>query len=716
MSLTEKEAIESGDIWWEGDLFRGKPDWNKLHRFPAPQLTPSEQAFLDNETETFCALLDDWKIVHEYRDLPPEAWAFLKKNKFLGMNIDKRYGGLGFSAFAQSCIIAKIATRSLSAAVDTMVPNSLGPGELLFHYGSEEQKDYYLPRLACGEEIPCFALTSLHAGSDAGAMTDFGIIAKGTYQGKEITGIRLNWSKRYITLAPVSTLMGLAFKLYDPDHLLGEKTELGITVCLIPTDHLGVKIGKRHCPMGLAFMNGPISGQDVFIPLDWIIGGSKMIGQGWRMLMECLSMGRGISLPANSTAGAMLSYRLTSAYAKLRKQFKVPIGEFEGVQEALARIGGQTYIIEACRRMTASAVDQKIKPAVASAITKYHTTEMNRKIINDAMDIHGGRAIQLGPRNYIGHGYLGIPVGITVEGANILTRSLMIFGQGAIRCHPYVVEEMESVASNDIKRFDRALIGHIGFSLSNKIRTITYAFTRGRFIRTPVSPLAYYYRQLSYMSAALAITADFTMLMLGGSLKRKEFLSARLGDILSELYLASSVLKYFVDSGSPVEDILYVKWALKRSLFNIQFSFREFYRNLPQYWVGKVVQFFLFPFGLPYHKASDRLTKALAKSMMEDTPIRNRLTYLCCVNGKENPIKSVETAFMKLIQAEPIEKKIIKAVRSKQLLREKNWIKQIEAAEAASLITSEESFLLKEAEHEREESLAVDEFDPHYFK
>jgi alkylation response protein AidB-like acyl-CoA dehydrogenase len=710
MSETERQAIEAGDVWWEGELFAGRPNWKKLHSYPIPTLTEEEQAFIDKEVETLCHLVDDWKMVQEERDMPVEVWQYLKENRFFGMVIERKYGGKGFSAFAHSSIIAKIATRSLSTAVNTMVPNSLGPGELLHHYGTEAQKNYYLPRLACGEEIPCFALTGIDAGSDAGAMTDTGIVCKGMFEGKETIGIRLNWNKRYITLAPVATVIGLAFKLFDPEHLLGEKVELGITVCLLPAKHPGVEIGRRHYPMSLSFMNGPIVGKDVFIPLDWIIGGPKMIGHGWRMLMESLSIGRGISLPALGTAGGLVSYRMTGAYAFLRKQFKVSIGEFEGIQDAMAHIGGSLYILESCRRMTAGAVDLKIKPAVASAIAKYHLSEINRKVLNVAMDIHGGRAVQMGPRNYFGHAYFGIPVGITVEGANILTRNLIIFGQGAIRCHPYILAEMRAAAANDVKAFDKQILSHVGFTASNFVRALVFGLSNAYFVFAPMSPLAPYYRQLTRMSTALAVTTDFAMLILGGHLKRKESLSARLGDVLSQLYLASTVLKYHADQNSPMEDLPYVKWALEKCLHEIDCAFNDFFRNFPRPGLAKVLQRLIFPLGRAYPAPNDELSHLVAQMMLEPSEMKDRLTKLCYLGTETDPLGRVEHAFAKVYAAQPILDKISQAVHEKRLAKNLNLEQQITQATSEKIITIEEAEILRDSEMARRDSLQVDDF------
>lgn len=721
MSATEREALEAGDVWWDGDLFAGRPNWQKLLNMPKPVLTPEEQAFLDNQTETLCQMLDDWKIVQIDADLTQQTWEYLKKERFFSMNISKEYGGLGFSALAQSAVVVKIATRSVSAAVNSMVPNSLGPGELLQYYGTDEQKQYYLPRLASGEEVPCFALTGPEAGSDAGAMRDIGIICKAQYQGKEVLGIRLNWDKRYITLAPVATVLGLAFKLYDPDQLLGSQYELGITVCLIPTNHPGVEIGHRHLPLNMAFMNGPTRGKDVFIPIDWIIGGPAMAGHGWRMLMECLSIGRGISLPAISTAMGQLAYRTTGAYAYLRKQFKVSIGRFEGIEEAMARIAGNGYLLEATRVLTANAVSQHIRPAVVSGIAKYHMTELMRTICNDAMDIHAGRGIQLGPRNYLGHSYQAVPVGITVEGANILTRNLIIFGQGAIRCHPYIRQEMAAAADTDSKRglaeFDRLLMSHVGYAIGNVFRSFAMGLTGGGFIKVPASePLAYYYRQLTRLSNNLALVADVAMLLLGGDLKRKERLSARLGDVLSYLYLGSAVLKYYHDQDQPASDWPFVQWTLQTLLVNTQTAFDEFFANFPQTIVGKLLRFVVFPLGLPYRKPADKLGQQLASAMMTPGMLRDRLSQLCYIAQDANdPIGRIEHAFELVLQAESVHKKLQTAIKAGVLLAVTDLDRQLAAAVKADVLTAAEAKLAHDSEVARRDAIQVDDFPFHAF-
>lgn len=716
MSATEKIALEAGDVWWEGELFRGQPDWKKLLAMPKPALSIQEQDFLDKQVETLCTMLNDWEIVHQDGDLPKEVWDYLKEQGFFGLVIAREYGGHGFSALAHSTIVSKIASRSMSAAVNTMVPNSLGPAELIALYGTEEQKHYFLPRLAKGIDIPCFGLTAPQAGSDATAITDTGIVCRGEFNEEEIIGIRLNWNKRYITLAPIATILGLAFKMYDPEHLLGAQEDLGITLCLVPTNHPGVEIGRRHSPLRLAFMNGPTEGQDVFIPLDWIIGGAEMRGKGWQMLMECLSVGRGISLPALGTATAKLCYRSAGAYARVRHQFKLPIGKLEGIQEALARIGGFTYICEATRLMSASAVDQNIKPSLASAITKYHLTELARKTLNDAMDIHAGKGIQLGPKNYLGLIHDAIPTSITVEGANILTRNLIIFGQGAMRCHPYIQLEMEAAKDKDLQQgllqFDKLFSGHLAYSLGNFARNLIYGLSGGVFIHAPKSPVALYYRQLTRMSTALALTADIAMALLGGDLKRKERLSARLGDVLSYLYLASSVLRYYENKNQPASDLPLVNWSIQWCLANIQIAFDEFFANFPYRWLATILRRMIFPWGRAYIMPRDRLGQRIAEDMQKMSELRMRLTQYCYVSqDNEDGLGCLENAWQAILAAEPVKLKVTNGVRSGRIPRLASFAEQIDVASKAGILTAEEIQLLQTADDLANAAIAVDEFD-----
>lgn len=663
MSETERSALEAGNIWWDAELFQGNPDWQKLLKTPAPKLSDEEQAFLDGPVEELCAMLDDWKITHELNDLPPEVWDYIKKNRFFGMIIPKSYGGLGFSAYAHSQVIQKIASRSVTGTVTVMVPNSLGPAELLLNYGTDVQKDHYLPRLAVGEEVPCFALTGPEAGSDAGAIPDNGVVCKGEYEGREVLGFRINWEKRYITLGPVATILGLAFHAYDPDHLLGDQEDLGITCALVPTDTKGVEIGRRHNPLDSAFQNGPNWGKDVFVPFDWIIGGEEQIGKGWRMLVERLAVGRGISLPSMSTGGGKMASFTTGAYARVRKQFHISIGRFEGVEEAMARIGGITYMLDSARTLTLSALDQGERPSVITAIVKYYLTEGMRQVANDAMDVHGGRGICLGPNNYLGHLYQSVPVGITVEGANILTRSMIIFGQGAMRCHPYVMAETEALAGEDekasIKAFDGLLLDHLAYVVANVSRSLLYGLS-SRFAPTPISgPVADYYRQLSRFSAAFAAMADVSLLVLGGALKRKEKLSGRFADALGYMYLCSGVLKRFHDAGQPEAELPFVHWSCRYALYRVQEALHGIIRHFPVTPVGWLLRLLSFPLGRTLNPPEDYLGHKIAGLMMQPGPVRESLTDgIYAPSDASDPIGRVERAFSLTLEADEIEHRL----------------------------------------------------------
>lgn len=715
ISETEREAIVAGHTWWEKDLFSGRPQWKKLLSIPEPQLTEEEVNFLNHQVETVCSMINDWEVNKDH-DLPKSVWDYLKKERFLGMVIPKEYGGLGFSALAHSTVVMKLASRSISTAVNTMVPNSLGPGELLSHYGTKEQKDYYLPRLARGEEIPCFALTGPEAGSDAGSLTDNGMVCYGQFEGKEVLGVRLTWNKRYITLAPIATVLGIAFRLYDPDHLLSKKEDCGITLCLVPTNHPGVEIGNRHFPLYLAFMNGPTRGHDVFIPMDWMIGGQEMIGRGWQMLMECLSIGRAISLPALSTACGKLTYRLTGGYARLRKQFNTSIANFEGIEEALADIAGFTYLLEANRIMTAGAVDLNVRPAIASAIAKYHMTELSRKIIAHAMDIHAGHAIQMGPRNILASAHCSIPISITVEGANILTRNLIIFGQGAIRCHPYIFQEVNLLektnTTDDLTEIDRTLFSHIGYAFSNLIRCLCQGFTGGRFICSPVrDKTAPLYRQLTRMSSAFAFLSDVCMLMLGGDLKRKERISARLGDILSHLYLASAALKYFHDKKAPTTDLPYVTWSVQYCLSEIQIACDELLNNLKPHWLAKLLYGLIFPWGKVYYKPRDNLSHQIVKPLLEPSEFRDRLTKYCYTGGDATEtFQRIEKALSQLNQIDPVWKKLKNAIKHNSVAKQLDLSQQLRTAYDTAHLTEQEMQLLLEFDALYQEIIQVNEF------
>jgi len=666
MSQTEKEAIDAGTVWWDGDLFSGKPDWDKLLAVPAPRLSAEEQAFLDGPVEELCAMCNDWEITHERQDLPPQVWQFIKDKGFLGMIIPRKFGGLGFSALAHSAVVMKLSTRSSTAAITVMVPNSLGPGELLLHYGTDEQKNHYLPRLAKGLEVPCFALTNPEAGSDAAAIPDRAVVCKGIWQGKEVLGMRVTWDKRYITLGPVATLLGLAFRLYDPEHLIGEKEDLGITCALVPTSTPGVNIGRRHLPLNAAFQNGPNWGKDVFMPLDWIIGGRDYAGKGWMMLMGCLAAGRAISLPTSSVGGAKALTRFTGAYARVRAQFKTPIGRLEGVEEALGRIAAHTYMMDATRVMTAGAVDLGEKPAVLSAIAKYHMTERARACVNDAMDIHGGKGICLGPNNWLGRGYQIAPVAITVEGANILTRTLIIFGQGAIRCHPYVLREMRAAkeleAAEASREFDDAFTSHVGHVISNGVRTLVYGLTRSSFAPVPRNSSAetrHYYRYVSRLSAAFAFLADVSMLAMGGALKRKEKISGRLGDVLSMMYLASATLKRYEDMGRVKADLPLLRWSVRDALYHAQQALDGIFSNFPVKSLATLLRWTIFPLGMSFRPPLDSRNRECAQIALEPGAARDRLTAgMYIPKGETDATGILEAAFAAAIAGEPIDRKL----------------------------------------------------------
>ncbi|MXS85995.1 acyl-CoA dehydrogenase [Nitrosomonas sp. HPC101] len=720
ISQTEQEALDAGTVWWEGELFSGKPDWNKLLAYPKPVLSAEEQAFLDGPVEQLCAMLDEWHITHERRDLPPHVWQFIRENHFFALIIPKEYGGLGFSALAHSEVVMKISSRSNTAAVTVMVPNSLGPAELLLHYGTEEQKNHYLPRLANGSEIPCFALTGPDAGSDAGAMPDTGVVCRAEFNGQpDVLGIRINWEKRYITLGPIATLLGVAFRLHDPDGLLGNEKEIGITLALIPTNMPGISIGRRHFPLNGVFQNGPNFGKDVFIPMDWIIGGQDKAGQGWRMLMNSLSVGRSISLPATSVGAAKLAAWSSGAYGRVRVQFKLPVGYFEGVEEALARIAGNTYMMDAARVMTAGAVDLGEEPSVISAIVKYHLTERSRQAINDAMDIHGGKGICLGPSNYLARTYQQTPVGITVEGANILTRNLIIFGQGAIRAHPFILREISAVWDQSRKRslqaFDKALTEHVTFTLRNAVCSLAFGISQ-RLIKAVPADAAdetiNYYRQLTRFSASFALLADSAMLKLGGVLKRRERLSARLGDILSMLYLCSATLKRFEDDGRPVADLPFLHWSMQDALYRMQQAFHEFLLNFP---AGRIIRgglrFMIFPLGMRCLPPADALSHEVARLILTPGAARDRLTAGIYLPTAENdPLALLGQAMACAVECEPIEARLKRAVKDKTLPSDEE--EQISKALAQGIITDSEAASLERMQILRRRVIMVDDFSP----
>ena len=717
MSDTERTALEAGSVGWDGDIFSGKPRWQTLLDAPKPGLNDEEQAYLNGPVETLCRMIDEWQITHELADLPPELWQYLKDERFFAMIIPKAYGGLEFSAQAHSAVLAKISGRSATVSSTVAVPNSLGPGELLMHYGTEEQKNHYLPRLAKGEEIPCFGLTSPRAGSDATSITDRGVVCRGMFDGEEVLGMRLNWDKRYITLAPVATVLGLAFKLFDPDHLLGDVDDYGITCALIPTDLPGVVHGRRHFPLNVPFQNGPTQGHDVFVPLDFIIGGPDMAGQGWRMLVECLTVGRCISLPSNALGGVKAALAASGGYSRIRKQFRMPIGGFEGIQELLARIAGSTYIMEAAVKMTAVAVDNGEKPAVPSAILKYHCTEMGRSVANDAMDLHGGKGICLGPKNYLGRGYQSIPISITVEGANILTRSMIIFGQGAIRCHPFMLTLMEACVIKDdenraLVEFDQAFFGLIGNMCCNAARSIVSSFTFSHFADVPVQgPTRRYFQHINRFSAAFVLAADGAMLSLQGSLKKREMLSGRLGDILSYLYLASAVLKHYEDQGRPEEDLPIVEWACRHLLYQSQEQLHGVLRNLPNRALAVALRLFIFPRGRMYSAPSDTLERKVAQLVTTPSEARDRLidgAYL--TPDENNPVGIIDKLLREAEFIEALERKVHKALKAGTIAEDAPPM-MFAAAAAAGVISESEAERLLAFDQEVMGITNVDDFD-----
>jgi acyl-CoA dehydrogenase len=716
MSTTEQEAIDAGTVWWDGDIFSGKPDWQKFHAIEQPRLSPEEQAFLDGPCEEVCNMVDEWQINHVDADLSDEIWQYLKDNKFFAMIIKKEYGGLEFSAFAQSRVLQKLAGVSAVLSSTVGVPNSLGPGELLQHYGTKEQQDHYLPRLAVGDEIPCFALTSPEAGSDAGAIPDQGVVCKGEFEGEEVLGMRLTFSKRYITLAPVATVIGLAFKLQDPDGLLGDTKDLGITCALIPRDTKGLDCGRRHFPLNVPFHNGPVRGKDIFVPLSYIIGGEAMAGKGWRMLMECLSVGRCITLPSSAAGGAKALALATGAYSRIRRQFRMPIGQMEGVEEMLGRIGGNAYLMDAVTSLSTAGVDLGQKPSVISAICKYHLTERMRQVVNDSMDVHGGKGICLGPNNYLGRAYQGVPISITVEGANILTRNMMIFGQGAMRCHPFVLKEIYASQMEDkqeqLDAFDGAVFGHIRFAVSNTFRSIWFSLTGGRLSSAPFKDeTAKYYRSMQGYSANLALLTDVSMGVLGGSLKRRERLSARLGDILSYLYLGSAVMKRFDEQGRNHDDLPFVHWAMQDCLSKLETALDDFLSNFPSKAVSLPLRALVLPFGKRYSAPSDKLEHKIADVLQKPNATRDRLGYGQYLNQEDgNLLGDLEKTLLNVVKVEPIFDKICKALGEK--LPMTNLDSLAERALKEGIIDKDEAELMVETEAGRLRTINVDDFDP----
>lgn len=716
LSQTERIALETGSVGFEGELFTGDPDWQKLLNYPKPQLTAEEQAFLDGPVEELCRMTNDWEITHVHADLPPEIWSFIKKNKFFGMIIPKEYGGLGFSALAHHKVIQKIASVSSVVSSTVGVPNSLGPGELLLHYGSKEQKDYYLPRLAVGQEVPCFGLTGPFAGSDATSIPDYGIVCKGEWNGANVLGVKLTFDKRYITLAPVATLVGLAFRMYDPEGLIGDTKDIGITLALLPRETPGVEIGRRHFPLNSPFQNGPIHGREVFIPLSQLIGGVEMVGKGWNMLNECLAVGRSITLPSTASGGAKFGAVVTGAYARIRKQFGLSVGRFEGVEEALARIGGKAYAISALSQATAAAVDRGDVPSVPSAIAKYHCTTMSREVISDVMDVVGGKGIILGPRNFAGRSWQAAPIAITVEGANIMTRSLLIFGQGAILCHPWVMKEMKAAGNPDHKagvdEFDRNLFGHIGFAISNAVRSLWFGLTAARIGAAPGDAYTRrYFRKLDRYSANLALMADVSMLMLGGKLKFKESLSGRLGDVLSHIYMTSAMLKRYHDDGAPATDQPLLAWAFHDSVHKIELALSAALRNFPIRPVGWLMWALIFPWGRRAEAPGDRLGHRVAALLMTPNEARDRLGQGVFLTPCENnPGGRIASYLTKAVLAEPVERKFLKALKSKGIAS-LDFASQLDEAVREGVLSADERRQLEELREITMDTISVDDFD-----
>ncbi|MGK0443734.1 MAG: acyl-CoA dehydrogenase [Bermanella sp.] len=714
VSATEQVALDAGTVSWDGELFTGKPNWNKLLENPCSGLTDEEQAFLDHQCTEVVSKCNSWDVAVERADLPKEVWDYLKKEGFLGMIIPKSYGGLEFSAKAQSAVLQKLAANE-SLMVSVGVPNSLGPGELLLKYGTQEQKDHYLPRLADGREIPCFGLTGPRAGSDATSLPDTGIVCKGEFDGKEVLGLKLNFEKRWITLAPIATVVGLAFRMLDPDNLLGKGKDRGITCALIPRDTKGMEIGRRHCPIGGPFLNGPIKGKDMFIPLEYIIGGEEMAGEGWRMLVECLSVGRCITLPSGAAGAGAYAVGTSGGFTRVRRQFNTPVADMEGVQEPLARIMAKTYIAQSAVKHTANMVDNGEKPSVPSAILKYHLTEMQRDVLSDAMDVHGGKAVTLGPRNYLGIGYSSNPVSITVEGANIMTRSLMIFGQGAIRCHPYVLDELAAKNNDDSKAFDKAFFKHAGLIFGNAARAFTLGLRIGK-AQVPFDEAAKPYAQgVSRFSAAFGLCADAAMSTLGAELKMRELISARLGDVLSNMYLASMVLKNWHESDKVEGEQALMQYSLNLLMYNMENALDEFLQNLPNRLVANTLRVLTMPLGRRWDKPHDDLTREIARNCSTDTPIRHKIIAGCWTTPGSDSIANPVAQYNELLKdydkAEVLYRKASKAYAKGEIPMEAlHPEERFSEALKASIFTEEEAAFMAQYEANVLEMLTVDDF------
>ena len=717
ISKTEHVALMAGTVGWEKELFSGHPNWKNLEDLPYAKLSAEEKRFIEGPVRTLCEMANDWEITHIYADLPKALWDFIKQNGFLGLVIPKKYGGKGFSAYAHSQIITILSGCSETLGVSVAVPNSLGPAELIVEYGTEHQRQYYLPRLATGEEIPCFALTGIRSGSDASNMTDTGIVTYGDFEGQSILGIRLDFSKRYITLAPIATLIGIAFILKDPNHLLGEIEDIGVTCAIIPAKYPGIISGRRHFPLNCAFQNGPVEGKNIFIPLDWVIGGQERIGQGWQMLLECLAVGRAISLPAFAIGASKVATLASGAYCRIREQFGVPLGYFGGIQEKLSLIGGLTYIMDVTRLLTLSIIHQGEKPSLESAILKYHLTEMGRQVSLAAMDVHGGKAICLGPRNYLGRAYQAMPISITVEGANILTRSMIIFGQGALRAHPYLFKAIESTTIENpkmaLQQFDEQVFQHIGLIAHNKIRAFWLGLTHALFNRVPSGKTCRYYQHLNRFSAAFSYLADVCILVFGAKLKRMECLSGRLGDILSLLFIGSAVLKHFKVYQEPLDEWPLVQWSMDYILSTIENRFYDIFRNIPMRWLGFILKKILFPLGRRFSSPSDKLLEEVSQLISIPSAIRTKLcntVYLGLCQGKEQPLGLLEKTLAAVIKTAPLSAKIKKAIENKTISEQEDPIVQYKVAFDAKIISRKEYEELLEVDRLRLEVIYVDDF------
>lgn len=711
LSKTEEEALNAGDTWLEKDIFIGKPNWDKLASI-STKLSPEEQAFLDNETQTLCSMLNEWEI-NQARDLPQTVWTYLKDNGFFGLVIGKEYEGKGFSARAHSDIVMKIASRCGVAAVTVMVPNSLGPGELLQHYGTDEQKNYYLPRLAKGIDIPCFALTEPDAGSDATSIQSEAVVMEKMVDGKLVLGVNLTLEKRWITLSPIATLIGLAVVLKDPDSLLQGVGEEGITCLLISRDVPNLEIGNRHLPAEQPFMNGTIRGRDIFVPITSIIGGQKKAGHGWQMLVECLSIGRSISLPALGAASSSVAYLTTGAFARIRRQFNLELAQFEGIEEKLAEIAGLNYLVNATRLLTLAAVNEHKKPASASAITKYFNTELARITINDAMDVHGGRVVVVGPRNYLFNYYQGIPISVTVEGANIMSRNLLIFGQGSMACHPFVRDEFYAVTQGDKFAFRRLIWEHIIYFAQNMAKSIGSAWTGGRLIATPKNSLKRACQRLTRLSYAFAWLADLSLIYLGGTLKRKERLSARLADGMSYLYMAMAAVRYCQENGQTNDQTLHAKWAVAYCFYHAQKAMIDFCNNFPSKLLGRLIRILVFPFGQTMAYPSDQLDHQLALLMTQNNLYRKTIAKSIYLSGDSNqPVDKIENTLQMMIQHQALYDKIPDLKRYKGAVLTEKLAQKV----SEGVLTQDEMDSLVRIEACRWDAIQVDEFSSESMK